>query len=90
MGDGSDHPRGTSCRSWPTASTASPPRLPGSAGYVDGNAPLPEMGPKTKATWLAFQKKARTNYGGIACTSQGTGSGIAMCASAMTTSPRHP
>lgn len=38
--------------------------------YVDGNAPLPEMGPKTKATWLAFQKKARTNYGGIACTSR--------------------
>lgn len=37
--------------------------------YADGNAPLPEMGPNTRATWLAFQKKARTNFGGIACQS---------------------
>lgn len=38
--------------------------------YVNGNAPLPEAGAKTKATWLAFQRKALTNYGGIACTSR--------------------
>lgn len=37
--------------------------------YVNGNAPLPEMGPNTKATWEAFQKKSRTNFGGIACQS---------------------
>lgn len=37
--------------------------------YLDGNAPLPEMGKNTRATWLAFQKKARTNYGLIACQS---------------------
>ncbi|NCD26880.1 MAG: hypothetical protein EOL86_15020, partial [Deltaproteobacteria bacterium] len=37
--------------------------------YVNGNAPLPEMGPNTKATWQAFQKKSRTNFGGIACQS---------------------
>lgn len=37
--------------------------------YTDGNAPLPEMGPNTRATWLAFQKKSRTNFGGIACQS---------------------
>ncbi len=34
--------------------------------YVDGNAPLPEMGANTRATWQAFQRKARTNFGGIA------------------------
>ena len=37
--------------------------------YVDGNAPLPEMGKNTRASWEAFQKKARVNYGGTACTS---------------------
>lgn len=37
--------------------------------YVNGDAPLPEMGKNTRATWLAFQKKARTNFGGIACQS---------------------
>ena len=37
--------------------------------YTNGNAPLPEMGPNTRATWEAFQKKARTNFGGIACQS---------------------
>lgn len=34
--------------------------------YCDGNAPLPEMGRNVKASWEAFQKKARTNYGGLA------------------------
>lgn len=37
--------------------------------YVNGNAPLPEMGANTRATWVSFQKKARTNFGGIACQS---------------------
>lgn len=37
--------------------------------YVNGNAPLPEMGKNTRASWEAFQKKARTNFGGIACQS---------------------
>ena len=35
--------------------------------YVNGNAPLPEMGKNTRASWIAFQRKARTNFGGIAC-----------------------
>lgn len=34
--------------------------------YVDGNAPLPEMGKNLRASWVAFQKKARTNFGGLA------------------------
>jgi hypothetical protein len=37
--------------------------------YVDGNTPLPEMGNNTRKTWQAFQKRARTNFGGIACQS---------------------
>lgn len=37
--------------------------------YANGNAPLPEMGKNTRASWEAFQKKARTNFGGIACQS---------------------
>lgn len=38
--------------------------------YTNGRAPLPEGGEKAKATWVAFQKKALTNYGGIACASR--------------------
>jgi hypothetical protein len=34
--------------------------------YTNGNAPLPEMGRNLRATWERFQKKARTNYGGLA------------------------
>jgi hypothetical protein len=37
--------------------------------YVNGDAPLPEMGRNTRKTWETFQKKARTNFGGIACQS---------------------
>lgn len=37
--------------------------------YVNGNAPLPEMSANARATWVAFQKRARTNFGGIACQS---------------------
>lgn len=37
--------------------------------YSRGDAPMPEMGANTKATWAAFQKKARTDLGGLACQS---------------------
>ncbi|MCC2031822.1 phage portal protein [Microbacterium allomyrinae] len=36
---------------------------------TDGDAPMPEMGKNTKKSWEAFQKKARTNYGGLGCQS---------------------
>ncbi len=39
-------------------------RIAVNRSYANGNAPLPEMGKNTKATWVAFQKKARTNVGG--------------------------
>lgn len=34
--------------------------------YAGGNAPLPEMGENLRASWEAFQRKARTDYGGAA------------------------
>lgn len=34
--------------------------------YCDGNAPLPEMGRNLRTSWIAFQRKARVNYGGLA------------------------
>lgn len=46
-------------------------RLSRNRSYADGNAPLPEMGKNTRASWEAFQKKARTNYGGLLCSSLG-------------------
>lgn len=42
------------------------PRIKRLRDYTTGNAPLPEMGANTRATWIAFQKKARTDFGGIA------------------------
>lgn len=42
------------------------PRIKRLRDYTTGNAPLPEMGKNTRATWVAFQKKARTDFGGIA------------------------
>lgn len=42
------------------------PRIMGLRGYGNGNAPLPEMGANLRASWEAFQRKARTNYGGLA------------------------
>jgi len=42
------------------------PRIKRLRDYSTGNAPLPEMGQNTRATWLAFQRKARTDFGGIA------------------------
>ena len=37
--------------------------------YASGDAIMPEMGANTKASWKAFQKKARTNYAGLGCQS---------------------
>lgn len=37
--------------------------------YASGNAPMPEMGQNTRDAWKAFQRKARTNYAGLACQS---------------------
>ena len=37
--------------------------------YVNGNAPLPEMSANTREAWIASQRKARTNYGGLAALS---------------------
>lgn len=38
--------------------------------YSNGKAPLPEGGRRAKPTWIAFQKKALTNFGAIACASR--------------------
>lgn len=45
------------------------PEVKLSRRYVDGDAPLPEMGKNLLESWVAFQKKARTNYGGRTCQS---------------------
>lgn len=37
--------------------------------YVNGDAPLPEMGDNLRESWVAFQKKSRTNLGGRTCES---------------------
>lgn len=34
--------------------------------YTDGDAPLPEMGRNLRASWEAFQRKSRANWGGFA------------------------
>lgn len=41
------------------------PRVGKLRSYANGQAPLPEMGRNVKASWQAFQRKARTNYGGL-------------------------
>lgn len=41
------------------------PRVTLLRSYATGNAPMPEMGNNVRASWAAFQKKARTNYGGL-------------------------
>lgn len=33
--------------------------------YANGDADLPEMGKNLRASWLAFQAKSRTDYGGL-------------------------
>lgn len=45
------------------------PEVKLSRRYVDGDAPLPEMGSNLRESWVAFQKKARTNLGGRTCES---------------------
>lgn len=45
------------------------PRIQELRKYASGDAPMPEMGRNTKASWEAFQRKARTNYAGLACQS---------------------
>ncbi|WP_306365449.1 phage portal protein [Nocardia sp. CC227C] len=39
------------------------PRLRLLRRYVDGDAPLPEMGANVRASWQKFQKESRTNWG---------------------------
>lgn len=45
------------------------PRIKKLRRYSSGNAPMPEMGKNTRASWQAFQKQARTDYGGLLCAS---------------------
>lgn len=45
---------------------AEAPEIAKLRGYCSGNAPLPEMGRNLRASWVAFQKKARIDYGGLA------------------------
>jgi hypothetical protein len=45
------------------------PRILLNRRYSTGDAPMPEMGKNTKASWEAFQKKARTDMGGLLCSS---------------------
>jgi hypothetical protein len=47
------------------------PRISRNRQYSNGQAPMPEMGPNTKESWQAFQKKARTDMGGLTCRSLG-------------------
>lgn len=42
------------------------PRVDLLRSYVNGNAPLPEMGSNLRASWEKFQKKARANLGALA------------------------
>lgn len=47
------------------------PRILLNRRYSSGDAPMPELGRNTKASWEAFQKKARTDMGGLVCQSLG-------------------
>jgi len=42
------------------------PRIAWLRSYVGSNPPMPEMGENVRASWVAFQRKACTNYGGLA------------------------
>ncbi|MDI2032988.1 phage portal protein [Paenarthrobacter nitroguajacolicus] len=42
------------------------PRIARLRRYATGDSDLPEMGKNLKASWQAFQKKARTDFGGLA------------------------
>lgn len=41
------------------------PRIDRLRSYVNGEAPLPEAGANVRAAWVAFQAKARTNFGAL-------------------------
>lgn len=45
------------------------PRIAELRKYATGDAPMPELGRNTQASWEAFRKKARTDYAGLACQS---------------------
>ena len=45
------------------------PEVKLSRRYVNGDAPLPEMGSNLRESWEAFQRKSRTNLGGRTCES---------------------
>lgn len=45
------------------------PRIALNRQYSNGDAPLPEMGKNLRASWEAFQKKARTDMAGTLCAS---------------------
>ena len=45
------------------------PEVKLSRRYVNGDAPLPEMGSNLRESWKAFQRKSRTNLGGRTCES---------------------
>lgn len=52
-----------------SALDARAPRIARNRRYAEGDADLPEMGRNLRASWAAFQKKARTNFGGLLCQS---------------------
>lgn len=45
------------------------PEIARRRSYVNGEAPLPEMNTNTRKAWADFQRKSRTNYGGLAAVS---------------------
>lgn len=45
------------------------PRIKTNRDYSEGRARLPEMNKNTREAWKAFQKKARSDYGGLLCRS---------------------
>ena len=47
------------------------PRIARLRRYATGDSDLPEMGKNLKASWQAFQKKARTDFGGLAVSALG-------------------
>lgn len=48
------------------------PRIRKLRGYANGHAPLPEGRKNLRESWEAFQKKARTNYGGLSVATVGS------------------
>lgn len=52
-----------------SALDARAPRIARNRRYSVGDADLPEMGNNLRASWAAFQKKSRSNFGGLLCQS---------------------